>query len=189
MDPVRRSVDAVRDNRGHPTRASLRWRRAQQLSLRMAEALGRRVICGEVVNRVRCSRDGVLVASEHASVSARQAIITVPPGWTRTLRSPAAGNPRSLDPTRSNALEPLKYIAVINDDFGLTKAYLARRSVTMAPCGSARTTHRRRERPVYWSDSLRSRKPNALLRSRRPIDAMRFSPPWCAISAPVPACR
>ena len=59
---------------------------AQQLSLRMADALGKRVICGAAVSHISHDRDVVLATAGDLSVSARRAIITVPPALAGRLR-------------------------------------------------------------------------------------------------------
>src|SRR5215831_4103298 len=59
---------------------------AQQLSLRMADALGKRVICGAAVSHISHDRGVVLAAAGDFLVSARRAIITVPPALAGRLR-------------------------------------------------------------------------------------------------------
>src|SRR5262245_5577329 len=52
---------------------------AQQLSLRMADALGKRVICGAAVSHVSQSQGGIRATGMDFSVAARRAIVTIPP--------------------------------------------------------------------------------------------------------------
>src|SRR5262245_7526097 len=58
---------------------------AEQLSRRIAEALGRRVICGAAVTGISQSRDGVRVVAGDIVVSAQRAIVTIPPALTTRL--------------------------------------------------------------------------------------------------------
>ena len=58
---------------------------AEQLSRRMAEALGQRVICGAAVTRISHNRDGVRVLAGDIMVSAQRAIVTIPPALTNRL--------------------------------------------------------------------------------------------------------
>jgi len=58
---------------------------AEQLSQRMAEALGQRVICGAAVTRISHNRDGVRVLAGDIMVSAQRAIVTIPPALTNRL--------------------------------------------------------------------------------------------------------
>jgi monoamine oxidase len=59
---------------------------AQQLSIKMAEPLGHRVILGTWVSQFNHSCDGVLAISDRLSVTAKRAIITLPPALAGRLR-------------------------------------------------------------------------------------------------------
>jgi monoamine oxidase len=59
---------------------------AQQLSLRMAEALDRRLICGAAVTHMRHSQHDVLVTCDEMSVLGRRAIIAIPPALAGRIR-------------------------------------------------------------------------------------------------------
>lgn len=58
---------------------------AQQLSLRMADALGKRVICGAAVSHVSQSQGGIRATGMDFSVAARRAIVTIPPALAGRL--------------------------------------------------------------------------------------------------------
>jgi monoamine oxidase len=59
---------------------------AEQLSQRMAEALGQRVICRAAVTRISHTRDAVRVSAGDITVSAQRAIITIPPALSTRLQ-------------------------------------------------------------------------------------------------------
>src|SRR5262249_45758985 len=63
---------------------------AQQLSINMAEALGGRVRLGAWVWHLQHGSDGVRVIADTLSVTARPAIVTLPPGLAGRLRYPPA---------------------------------------------------------------------------------------------------
>jgi len=58
---------------------------AEQLSQRMAEALGQRVICGAAVTQISQNRDAVRVLAGDTTLSAQWAIVTIPPALTARL--------------------------------------------------------------------------------------------------------
>jgi monoamine oxidase len=59
---------------------------AQQLSLRMAEALGDRVVLGAVVDRIEHTADGARLSAGDLTVTARRAIVSLPPSLAGRIR-------------------------------------------------------------------------------------------------------
>jgi putrescine oxidase len=59
---------------------------SQLISIRMAERLGERVVLGAPARGIRWSDDGVEIDAESVRVTARQAIVAVPPNLTNAIR-------------------------------------------------------------------------------------------------------
>ena len=59
---------------------------SQLISIRMAEWLGERVVLGAPARSIRWSDDGVEIDAESVHVTARQAIVAVPPNLTNAIR-------------------------------------------------------------------------------------------------------
>jgi len=59
---------------------------SQLISIRMAERLGERVVLGAPARGIRWSDDGVEIDAESVHVTARQAIVAVPPNLTNAIR-------------------------------------------------------------------------------------------------------
>ena len=59
---------------------------SQLISIRMARALGRRVLLGQPVRLISQSRSGVRVTTDRLTVSAKHAVVTGPPSLTALIR-------------------------------------------------------------------------------------------------------
>ncbi len=59
---------------------------SQEISERLAESLGERVLLGHPVRDVRHGPDGVAISSEGTTVTARHAVVAIPPNLTGAIR-------------------------------------------------------------------------------------------------------
>lgn len=110
---------------------------SQKISVEMARRLGhRRVVLNAPVRRIRQTRDGVHAEADRIVVTARRAIVAVPPSLAAAIDySPAMPGTREQLLQRYPQGSVIKVEAVYPTPFCAPTASRARRSATARPCG------------------------------------------------------
>ena len=133
---------------------------AQTISIRLAEALGGRVVLGAPVQAVRHGEAGVVVEAGGRSVAAGRAILAVPPAIAgRIGYRPAMPGWRNQLTQRVPMGSVIKVHAIYDEPFWRTEGLSGLAVSDNGPVRSSTTTPPRTGHPGCWSGSSRASRP------------------------------